>query len=73
MEHGSGFLISYSPSGKWSAPLFLNWNSAQAGAVLGVEKVRRRRRTFGHSPSHVGLQRCTSAAPAVHTLGWAAQ
>lgn len=41
MNRGHGFLISYDRgSGKWSAPCFITYTSAKAGAVLGVEKVR---------------------------------
>lgn len=41
VNRGHGFLISYDKgSGKWSAPCFITYTSAKAGAVLGVEKVR---------------------------------
>lgn len=40
-ESGSGFLIRRLGEGRWSAPLFVSATAMRAGAIAGVEKVRR--------------------------------
>lgn len=36
---GHGFAIAKTPSGKWSAPCFVNIKKMELGAFFGVEKV----------------------------------
>lgn len=38
---GHGFAIAKTPSGKWSAPCFVNIKKMGLGAFFGVEKVSK--------------------------------
>lgn len=49
---GHGFIIGKVSKNEWSAPCFLKMSSAQAGLILGVEKV------IVHKPILLGLE-CT--------------
>ena len=40
MAHGSGFAISKTSQGGWSAPCFVTLNQFELGAIAGLEKVR---------------------------------